>query len=198
MANIYGKAYAMNTISPMKPWKTYILRLFFFIWRHYKPLGNGLVELSFIHFARWVIVPRYAFPRLSDRQPKNNLQYDYLLFFSNFNGTWNQYIDAFSAVLFKGLNLIWRWSEKFPGSRPVTPFKNFIVRGQVETDYYYTAYSHAATNDVKAAHRVQAAFDDFERLSSGMPAEKFAEAYQAFLVQVQRDLGETGEATVGT
>jgi hypothetical protein len=80
----------------------------------------------------------------------------------------------------------------------VTPFKNFIVRGQVETDYYYTAYSHAATNDVKAAHRVQAAFDDFERLSNGMPAEKFAEAYQAFLVQVQRDLGETGEATVGT
>ena len=69
MANIYGKAYAMNTISPMKPWKTYILRLFFFIWQHYKPLGNGLVELSFIHFARWVIVPRYAFPRLSDRQP---------------------------------------------------------------------------------------------------------------------------------
>lgn len=198
MANIHGKAYAMNTVSPMKPWKTYILRLFFFIWTHYKPLGDGLVELSFIHFARWVIVPRYGFPRLSEQQPKNNLQYDYLLFFSNFNGTWNQYIDAFSAVLFDGLNLIWRWSEKFPGSRPVTPFKNFIVRGQVETDYYYTAYPHAATNDVKAAHRVQTAFDDFERQSNGMPPEKFAEAYQQLLVKVQRDLGETGVAPVGT
>jgi hypothetical protein len=198
MPNIHGKAYAMNTISPMKPWKTYILRFFFFFWRHYKPLGDGLVELSFIHFARWVIVPRYAFPRLSEQQPKNDLQYDYLLFFSNFNGTWNQYIDAFSAVLFEGLNLIWRWSEKFPGSRPVTPFKNFIVRGQVETDYYYTAYPHAATNDVKAAHRVQAAFDAFERQSSGMTPAKFAEAYQQFLVSVQRDLGATGEAPVGT
>ena len=49
------------------------------------------------------------------------LRYDYLLFFSNFNGTWNQYIDAFSAVLYQGLNLIWMWSEKFPGSVPVTP-----------------------------------------------------------------------------
>ena len=198
MSNIHGKAYAMNTISPMKPWKTYILRLFFLVWRHYKPLGDGLVELSFIHFARWVIVPRYAFPRLSERQPKNDLQYDYLFFFSNFNGTWNQYIDAFSAVLFCGLNLIWGWSEKFPGSRPVTPFKNFIVRGQVETDYYYTAYPHAATNDVKAAHRVQAAFDEFERLSDGMAPAKFAETYQRFLVKVQRDLGATGEAPVGT
>jgi hypothetical protein len=198
MPNIHGKAYAMNTISPMKPWKTYILRSFFFIWRHHKSLGDGLVELSFIHFARWVIVPRYAFPRLSEKQPKNDLQYDYLLFFSNFNGTWNQYIDAFSAVLFEGLNLIWRWSEKFPGSRPVTPFKNFIVRGQVETDYYYTAYPHAATNDVKAAHRVQAAFDVFEKQSNGMAPAKFAEAYQQFLVSVQRDLGETGEAPVGT
>ena len=31
-----------------------------------------------------------------------------------------------------------------------------------------------------------------------MPAEKFAEAYQVFLVQVQRDLGEAGAAPVGT
>lgn len=198
MSNIHGKAYAMNTVSPMKPWKTYLLRLGFFVWRHYKPIGNGLVQLSFIHFARWVIVPRYAFPRLSEQQPKDNLQYDYLFFFSNFNGTWNQYIDAFSAVLFTGLNLIWRWSEKFPGSVPVTPFKNFIVRGQVETDYYYTAYPHATTNDVKAAHRVQAALDDFARQTEGMPPARFADAYSQFLVKVQGDLGETGEAPVGT
>lgn len=198
MSNIHGKAYAMNTVSPMKPWKSYILRLFFFIWRHYKPLGDGLVQLSFIHFARWVIVPRYAFPRLSEQQPKDDLQYDYLFFFSNFNGTWNQYIDAFSAVLFFGLNNIWRWSEKFPGSVPVTPFKNFIMRGQVETDYYYTAYPHATTNDVKAAHRVQAALADFGRQIEGMPPAKFADAYLQFLVKVQGDLGETGEAPVGT
>jgi hypothetical protein len=80
----------------------------------------------------------------------------------------------------------------------VTPFKNFIVRGQVETDYYYTAYPHATTNDVKAAHRVQAALGDFERQMEGMPPAKFADAYLQFLVKVQGDLGETGEAPVGT
>ena len=53
------------------------------------------MNLSFIHFARWVVVPRHKFPRLSENQPEEHLHYDYLLFFSNFNGTWNQYIDAF-------------------------------------------------------------------------------------------------------
>jgi hypothetical protein len=198
MGNINGKQYAMNTLSPMKPWRSLILRLFFFIWRHHKPLGDGLVELSFIHFARWVIIRRSGFPWVEEGQPKEDLRYDYLFFFSNFNGTWNQYIDAFSAVLHSGLNLIWRWSEKFPGSVPVTPFKKFIVRGQVETDYYYTAYPHATTNDVKAAHRVQAALDDIAQRSREMNPEQFAIAYQQFLVKVQGDLGATGEAPVGT
>ena len=120
MSNINGKVYAMNAITPMKPWKTWILRGFFFLLGHVKPLQKDLIDLSFIEFARWVVLPRKGFPFLGNGQVKEDLKYDYLLFFSNFNGTWNQYIDAFSAVLSKGLNLVWRWSEKFPGSVPVT------------------------------------------------------------------------------
>ena len=47
-------------------------------------------------------MPRGGFPYLGGKQKKEALQYDYLFFFSNFNGTWNQYIDAFSAVLSSG------------------------------------------------------------------------------------------------
>ncbi len=198
MTNINGKAYAMNAITPMRPCKTRIVRAFFFILGLIKPLQSALVNLSFIHFARWVIVPRRRFPRLSEQQPKEHLRYDYLLFFSNFNGTWNQYIDAFSDVLSAGLNAIWRWSEKFPGAVPVTAFKDYISRVQFQTDYYYDAYPRATTNDVKAAHRVQAAFDDLARRNLGMSTDDFAKAYLQFRVQVQRDLGETGEPPVGT
>lgn len=198
MTNINGKAYAMNAISPMKPWKTWIVRGFFLLLGTFKPLAAGLVNLSFIHFARWVIVPRNRFPRVSGQQPKERLHYDYLLFFSNFNGTWNQYIDAFSAVLSDGLNAIWRRSEKFPGATPVTPFKAYIERGQFETDYYYDAYPHATTNDVKAAHRVQAAFDDLAGRCNALSPHEFEKAYRQFVVTVQCDLGETGEPPVGT
>jgi len=198
MPNINGKQYAMNAITPMKWWKTPFLRLIFFLLGAIKPLQNDLKNLSFIHFARWVIIPRGGFPRLSEKQPAESLRYDYLLFFSNFNGTWNQYIDAFSAVLSKGLDLIWRWSEKYPGSTPVTPFKIYIARVQFDTDYYYNAYPKSATNDVKAANRVQDAVHEFEKNGASLSPAEFEKAYLNFVLRVQPDLGSTGVAPVGT
>jgi hypothetical protein len=198
MTNINHKTYAMNAITPMKWWKTWIVRLFFLYLGKVTPAQTDLKQLSFIHFARWVIVKRTQFPHVIPEQPNENMRYDYLLFFSNFNGTWNEYIDAFSAVLSDGLNFIWRWSEKFPGSVPVTPFKQYIARCQFDTDYYYTAYPYATTNDVKAAHRVQAALNQLEKETVGKPPEEFAQAYLGFLVAVQCDIGETGRAPVGT
>jgi hypothetical protein len=197
-SNINHKAYAMNAITPMKWWKTWTVRLFFFFLGLIKSAQADLVQLSFIHFARWVIVKRKKFPHVCPEQPVEDLRYDYMLFFSNFNGTWNQYIDAFSAVLSGGLNLIWRWSEKFPGSAPVTPFKQYIARCQFDTDYYYTAYPYATTNDVKAAHRVQIALDTLKQDTAGKTPEQFEQAYRKFLLTTQTDLGETGKAPVGT
>jgi hypothetical protein len=196
MSNINGKVYAMNAITPMKPWKTGILRAVFFVLWHVKPLQKDLIDLSFIEFARWVIIPRDRFPFLGKGQLKEDLRYDYLLFFSNFNGTWNQYIDAFSAVLSKGLDLIWRWSEKFPGSVPVTLFKEYIARVQFDTDYYYTSYPHASANDVKSAHVVQSSLDGLALRAAQYSPQEFAQAYLAFVLQVQAHLGETGEAPI--
>jgi hypothetical protein len=198
MTNINGKAYAMNAITPMKPWKTPILRLIFFILGVWKAKQQDLKNLSFIHFARWVIVTRHAFPRLSLEQPAEDLKYDYLIFFSNFNGTWNQYIDAFSAVLSQGLNRIWMWSEKFPGSRPVTAFKRYINLVQIDTDYYYDVYPHAATNDVKAALRVNDALTRFAQTSQSLSPAEFEQAWLRFQIAVAPDLGSTGIAPVGT
>jgi hypothetical protein len=42
-----------------------MLRLFFFLLGAIKPLQADLKNLSFIHFARWVIVGRNQFPHLS-------------------------------------------------------------------------------------------------------------------------------------
>ncbi len=196
MSNINGKVYAMNAITPMKPWKSLIVKAFFLLLRHVPPLQQDLINLSFIEFARWVIIPAGRFPYLGDGQIKDRMKYDYLLFFSNFNGTWNQYIDAFADVLGSKLNLIWRWSEKFPGSNPVTLFKEYIARVQFDTDYYYTSYPQATANDLKAAHAVQTAFDAFVPRASGYTPTEFSSAYLDFVIQVQGHLGETGEAPI--
>jgi hypothetical protein len=188
----------MNAITPMKAWKTPILKVLFFVLGIWKARQAGLKNLSFIHFARWVIVKREQFPWLGGEQQREHLHYDYMIFFSNFNGTWNQYIDAFSGVLSTGLNAIWGWTEKFPGSVPVTAFKRHIALVQFDTDYYYNAYPYATTNDVKAAHRILAALDAFEKANPGGTPQEFEKAYLEFLVQVQGDLGALGPAPEGT
>src|SRR5215467_2592642 len=197
-SNINHKTYAMNAITPMKWWKTWIVRVFFIFLGAFKPAQKDLLQLSFIHFARWVIIKRTAFPHVTPQQPKEELKYDYLLFFSNFNGTWNQYIDAFSSVLYRGLDGIWMWSEKYPGSRPVTAFKRYITLVQFDTDYYYNVYPHATTNDVKAAVRVQEALKQFGQNSRSLSPEEFAKAWLEFQVTVAPDLGSLGIAPVGT
>ena len=133
MSNVAGKAYGFTAFTPMKRWKTPFVRLFFwsvpifslgivqrlFSWIHLVKAQKLLLELSFIHFARWSIVKHDFWPRLSETQPKDETKHDYLMFCSNFNGTWQQYIDAFSAVIPDGMNMIWRWSEQFPGAQPL-------------------------------------------------------------------------------
>jgi len=197
LTNINGKTYALTAITPMRPWKTIFLRAFVWVLSHFPAANGDLIKLSFIHFARWVIITRNQFPYVGGSQEREQLKYDYVLFFSNFNGTWNQYIDAFSSVLAIGLNLFWHWSDKYPGAVPITPFKNYIQRVQFETDHYYSAYPNAATNDVKAAHRVQSAVDLLAKSCTGLSPDEFAKAYSQFVLKVQCDLGSTGAAPVG-
>ena len=198
MTNINGKAYAMNAITPMKWWKSWIPRLVFLVLKVFPSAAQGLVDLSFIHFARWVIVKRRQFPRVTPGQREEKLQYDYMFFFSNFNGTWNEYIDAFSSVLYGGLNAIWNWSEKYPGSRPVTAFKRYIALVQFDTDYYYAAYPYASINDVKAAHNVKGQLETFAGTCANASPVKFSEAYRQLLLAVQGDLGGLGPSPMGT
>ena len=62
-----------------------------------------------------------------------------MLFCSNFNGTWDQYIDAFSDGIPGGLDLFWYSSTKYPHSIPITPFKELHPANQIDTNYYYNA-----------------------------------------------------------
>ena len=206
MANIDGKAYGFTAFTPMKRWKTPFLRLFFwavpiiskplfqrlFSWITLVRSQKLLLELSFIHFARWSIVRHDFWPHLSGAQPKDRTRYDYLMFCSNFNGTWQQYIDAFSAVIPQGMNMIWRWSEQFPGAQPITPFLGYIRKVQLDCEYYYGAYPGATASDVRQALLLQQKLEEFTQRTAGMDAAHFGPAYREFVVSIQNCLGSTG------
>ena len=197
MANVNGKAYSMNVITPMKPCMTWINRLIFNFAKLRPGTLAGLKGLQFIHFACWFFIKRDQWPYFEGSgQEKEELNCDYMMFCSNFNGTWDQYIDAFSDGIPNGLNLFWYSSIKFPQSIPITAFKNYITFNQVDTDYYFNATPTSAQRDVKAALRVNGDLQALAQRSAGMTPDQFAEAYRQLLLARQNDLGSHGEAPV--
>lgn len=196
MSNVAGKAYGMNVVTPMRPWKTWINRVIFMVARTQPQQLGGLLGLSIIHFARWVMIRRDQWPDLGQGRPK--LRNDYMLFVSNFNGTWDQYIDAFSDGIPNGLDLFWYSSTKYPGSIPISPFKAYIRANQVDCDYYYNATPGAAQRDIKAALRVWGVLDELADSHARLSPQDFAAAYRQALAKVQNDLPSGGYAPVAS
>ena len=198
MSNIAGKAYAMNIITPMRPWRTWVQRLIFMASRCMPGTLSNLMGLKLIHFARWVLIRRDQWPDLG--QGKQQLRNDYMLFCSNFNGTWDQYIDAFSDGLPDGLDMFWYASTKYPHSIPISAFKYYIGHNQIDTNYYYNATPGSAQRDIKRALRLAAALRRLEQAHRTGDAARLRRRIPAELVGsggkpgVQNCLGSPGVA----
>ena len=80
MPNVAGKAYAMNVVTPINPKTlgliptTWLKILIFRFSRAVPSHLGGLLGLSIIHFARWVIIKRDQWPDLG--QGKQQLKHD--------------------------------------------------------------------------------------------------------------------------
>jgi hypothetical protein len=192
MSNIAGKAYAMNLVTPVKWFWIPINKIIF--WSLGTPLLRsklkGLLTLSMIHYARWVILRADDFPRLHPSQPQETIEYGYMLFFSNFNGTWEQYVDSFSAAIPSGLNSLWFRNVGWPTAVPEQPFHRYVLHNQASTDYYYNAYPMAASNDVKSAKRVKDALRDFIGKTAQASADEFLSQYNLLLRDLQNDMSQ--------
>ena len=190
MSNIAGKAYAMNLLTPIRGVLVPLNKFLFWLvgtWAFRHTL-LGLITLSMIHYARWVIVRAEDFPHLHPSQRRENLSYAYMLFLSNFNGTWEQYVDSFSAAIPAGLNLLWFKNVAWPTAVPQQPFHRYVLHNQVTTDYYYSAYPMAASNDVKSAQRVKDELTDFIARTEGVSPQTFLSEYHRMLKDLQGDI----------
>jgi len=193
MSNVAGKAYGMNVVTPMRPSRTWINGFLFMFSRAVPSTLSGLLGLSLIHFARWVFIRRDQWPERGQRQRR--LQNDYMLFCSNFNGTWDQYIDAFADGIPNGLDLFWYSSTKYPNSIPITPFKNYIRANQVDTNYYYNATPGSAQRDIKAALKLAQAL---RQVDPAADDAALADEYARILLENQGGLGAPGYAPVAS
>jgi hypothetical protein len=198
------KAIAMNLLSPLAWGHALADRIVYWALPTslFKYKLEGLLELSFIHFARWVIVPKDGLPRLSEEQPREALAYDYMYFASNYNGQWDQYIDAFSDVVNEGLDGMWGGSLNWVPAEYVSALKRWIrwhqiKRGVVPTDHYYCAYPESTSSDIKSALELCDALVAFRGEGRGGETDdQYMRRFGALLTKVQLCLGGSGPALV--
>jgi hypothetical protein len=183
VANVEGKATAITVLTPLRIYGPVLLELVFWAGRNITQTLEKLETLSFIHYARWAVIERFP-----DGGDGERLGHSYLFFESNFNGTWDQYIDAFSEVVAFRMKAIWGTSFGFPGPLPVEPFKQYIRRNEYVADHYWSAYPGATTTEIVSAGRVEAALAALRQQAETLDPDAFKAAYESFLTEVQGDL----------
>jgi hypothetical protein len=183
--NVLGVARALTAIGPLAPgpryWK---LRGAFFLrrtvsWYRNRRAGD-LRRLSFIHFARWVLIKD-----LPDGASRRPLRPIYLYFESNFNGPFEEYIDAFADVLTGAMQGIFGAVYNFPGPLPAGPFKAFIRRHDYVAEHFYSAYPKTTATDVGRALTVAEAVARLKQDTVDATPEEFARRWRGFLTEIE-------------
>jgi len=93
--------------------------------RRLAPPGS-LIGISTIHFVRWLVID-------DGRR---------LMMISDYDGSWESYIDEFAEMILSGLDAIWETSYGYPpdGARDLPAFKRFLRSHQVPSEVFYSAY----------------------------------------------------------
>jgi hypothetical protein len=177
--NVDGQAIAITVFSTVKWWGRPWLRAVFWFATTFPGTSGTLANLSFIHFARWSLVRNL---------PGEKLRYSHLFFESNFNGGWEEYIDAFSHILTRGMKVFWGSSYGFPKPLPTAPFKQYIKSNEIEASHFYSAYPEATTTIVRSALDLDKEVAAFRQRTAGMDPDAFAAAWRELLTKVEADL----------
>jgi hypothetical protein len=87
---------------------------------------GSLIGISTIHFVKWLV--------LDDGRR--------LMMVSDYDGSWESYIDEFAEMILSGLDAIWETSYGFPpdGARDLPAYKRFLRSHQVPSEIFFSAY----------------------------------------------------------
>jgi hypothetical protein len=81
-----------------------------------------------------------------------------LLFASTFDGDWDVYINDFAARIPDLIDLAFGEVDDYPGIKS-PDIKDFIVKHQVTSTYFYSAYPDASVRDVWKAMKIKGGLD---------------------------------------
>jgi hypothetical protein len=155
-------------------------------------------EAPHILCARWRGAPRDRIARMHPSLPPEPPGDDYVLFASNFDGSWDQYIDGFGTIprIKRGLRWIWFLSRGFPGPWPLGQFKRYIRHFEVPADFYYCAYGDASVKDIQRALQLDHRLENFLLEQTDILDEaEFELRYRSFMHDVTPHLSVAAVAS---
>jgi hypothetical protein len=108
-----------------------------------------LVGISTIHTVRWAII---------DHGRR-------LLMVSNYDNTWENYIDEFAEMILSGLDALWCSAPDYPvaGAQDVAALKQFLRRHQAPANVFYSALPETSVLNLKQALEFSAWFRPIAR-----------------------------------
>jgi Dyp-type peroxidase family len=109
------------------------------VMRMYRP--GFVVNIGSIHYARWLRPP----------------DADKLVFLSNFDGSWQSYLEDFITKAHAGQTAVWSNAEGFPrtrslvldGARDGDRFKQWVRLQQVPTQFWYARFPELSTDQIR-------------------------------------------------
>ena len=81
-----------------------------------------------------------------------------LLFASTFDGDWDAYINDFAALIPDYIDLAFGEVDDYPGIKS-PDIKDYIVKHQITSTYFYSAYPDASVRDIRKAIKVKSGLD---------------------------------------
>lgn len=130
--------------------------------------GGFLVDIGTIHFARWVVLPRT----------------NKLVFLSNYDGSWESYLEDFITKTDVGITGMWGAGIGFPeskrlffeGAKDGDRFKRWARRSMQPTRFWYSAYPKLTAQQIRTNALI---CDGLRKTLSASDAEAWLELFDS-------------------
>ena len=164
------------------------LRTAFVVVEAYASRGIWIIlnDIATIHFARWVILP-------GDQQ---------LLFTSNFDGSWEQYIHDFVTIANSGkpskdnasgakwMDLIWGNCEAYTGTDDFEAFLGWIQSLMIETTLFFPTISDVTVRDISWLRQFRRIFGEFDEAALGVDRSQWPPGLLTAYDQMKREINQ--------
>ena len=175
MANTAERAYGLTILSPIvngtastgEPHDRAIRRELLAFGDGESPLAN----VPTTHLARWVVIDALPYEGIPARL--DQLAHKHLLFTSNFDGKLDDYLELLRTRIPDVVDRLWSHCVGFPGAGDRLAFGAYMKRCQVETTFFFGAYTAYTLEQVLRAldlQRRMARFVADRQATGGTPA----------------------------